>query len=75
MARLREVNGNIYNDDYMTFDECIDLITVLSHSQGAYIRLLESISELDEENLEELKNVWESKKFTDSLDFILYLEG
>lgn len=75
MGRLREVNGNFYNDDYMTFDEIKDLIITLSHSQGFYGRLLESINELEEDKLEELKKLWESKKFTDDIDFIMYLEG
>ena len=75
MARLRIVNDNIYNDEFLTFDEMIDIITELSFSQGFYGRLLRDINELDDETLNEVKNLWESKKFTDNLDFILWLEN
>ena len=75
MARLRIVNNNIYNDEFLTFDEMIDIITELSFSQGFYGRLLRDINELDDETLNEVKNLWENKKFTDNLDFILWLEN
>lgn len=75
MGKLRMVNGNIYDEDYMTFDECIDLIKVLSYSQGMWGRLLRSINELDDKELAELKEDWESRKFTDNLDFILFIEN
>ena len=75
MARLRIVNNNIYNDEFLTFDEMIDIITELSFSQGFYGRLLRDINELDDETLNEVKNLWESKKFTDNIDFIMFLES
>lgn len=75
MARLREVNGNFYNTDYMTFEECLDTIKELSYSQGFYGRLYRDIMELEEEQLEELKKTLEAQKFTDSLDLIMYIEG
>ena len=75
MARIRIVNGNVYNDEFLTFDEMIDIITELSFSQGFYGRLLRDINELDDEKLDEVKTIWENKKFTDNIDFIMWLEN
>lgn len=75
MARIRIVNNNVYNDEFLTFDEMIDIITELSYSQGFYGRLLRDINELDDEKLDEVKTIWENKKFTDNLDFIMWLEN
>lgn len=75
MGRIRQVNNNFYNEDYMTFEECLDTIKELSRSQGFYGRLYRDIMELEEEQLEELKKTLEAQKFTDSLDLIMYLEG
>lgn len=59
----------------MKMEDIIKLIRGLAKSQGFYGRLLESISELDDESYGKLAELWESKKFTDDLDFILYIEG
>ena len=75
MARIRIVNNNVYDDEFLTFDEMIDIITELSFSQGFYGRLLRDINELDDEKLDEVKTIWESKKFTDNIDFIMWLEN
>lgn len=75
MARIRIVNGNVYDDEFLTFDEMIDIITELSFSQGFYGRLLRDINELDDEKLDEVKTIWENKKFTDNIDFIMWLEN
>lgn len=75
MARIRIVNNNVYNDEFLTFDEMIDIITELSFSQGFYGRLLRDINELDDETLNEVAEKWESKKFTDNIDFIMWLEN
>ena len=53
----------------------IDIITELSFSQGFYGRLLRDINELDDEKLDEVKTIWENKKFTDNIDFIMWLEN
>ena len=59
----------------MKFEQLLGLIETLSHSQGFYGRLLQTIRELDNDSLEELKELWESKNFKDEIDFIMYLEG
>lgn len=75
MGKLRTVNGNFYQDNYMTFDECYDLIVELSQSQGFYGRLLRAINELEPDDAKILQDEWEGKRFTNHIDFILYLEG
>jgi len=75
MGRLRHINGHIYDSEFMQFEELKDVIIELSYSQGAYGRLLAQLEELDDEELDAVKNLWESKQFTDSLDFIMYLEN
>lgn len=58
----------------MTFEDCIDVIEMLSHSQGFYGRLLEQIDLLDDIQLERLCEEWEGMNFSDTIDFIMYLE-
>ena len=61
----------------MKMNEIINVIEMLSHSQGFYGRLLRSILELKEENeteYNELKNYLESQNFSDDLDVILFFE-
>lgn len=58
----------------MTFEDCLDVIEGLSYSQGFYGRLMRDIMGLDEWELEDLKDAWESMEFADMLDFIMYLE-
>lgn len=62
----------------MKMNEIIDVIEMLSHSQGFYGRLLRSIYELKQENeteYNELKNYLESQNFSDSLDVVLFFES
>lgn len=59
-------------------NEIIDIIEMLSHSQGFYGRLLRSIFELKQENeteYNELKNYLESQNFSDSIDVVLFFES
>lgn len=53
-------------------NEIINVVEMLSHSQGFYGRLLRSIQELKQEN-ETAYN--ESQNFSDSLDVILFFES
>ncbi len=60
-----------------TMDDCLDVIREFAQSQGFYGRLLRQLSELKRQSPEDydrLKDEWESRGFTDTLDFILYLE-
>lgn len=65
---------NVKEKKYLTFDDFMNFISTMAYSQGFYGRLKRNIEELDSEGLEELKNVIEQKKFTDTLDFVFWLE-
>ena len=55
---------------YMTMEELYEAVEALSHSQGFYGRFLEEM----QENWDELKPILDGK-FTDIVDFILFLES
>ena len=54
----------------MTMEELYEGVKALSHSQGFYGRFLEEM----EEHWDELKPILDGK-FTDIVDFILFLES
>lgn len=58
----------------MKFEDIMDLIEGLARCQGYYGRLLEAIHNLDEEDLESVKQEWEAQNFKEPVDFILYME-
>ena len=60
-------------DEKMTFEDVMDLIRILAHSQGFYGRMLDTI-ESNPDLYETLSVEW-NDKFVDDLDFILYVEG
>ena len=67
----------IKRSEPFTFDDIINVIRELSYSQGFYGRLLRSIEELKENDIDsfnEFKELMENQKFTDSLDVVLYFE-
>ena len=55
---------------YMTMEELYEAVEALSHSQGFYGRFLEEM----QENWDELYPILDGK-FTDIVDFILFLES
>lgn len=60
------------------FDNVIDIIDTLSHSQGFYGRLLRDIYELkkyEPEMFAMFVDEIESKNFTNVLDIVMYFEG
>ena len=62
---------------YLKMKDLEKIIEELSYSQGYYGRLKRDITELkkfDKQSYKELTAIWEGKKFTKALDFILYLE-
>ena len=61
----------------MNRKEMLNLISGLSHSQGSYGRLLETLNELkanDPESYEEILTTWEGCKFASELAFIGFIE-
>lgn len=62
---------------YLDYEDFKDFVASLSHSQGFYSRLYRDLLELennDTESLEKLKRTIEEQHFTDTLDFIYWLE-
>ena len=60
------------------FDDVIDIIDTLSHSQGFYGRLLRDIYELkkyEPEMFAMFVDEIESQNFTNVLDIVMYFEG
>lgn len=60
------------------FNDVIDIIDTLSHSQGFYGRLLRDIYELkryEPEMFAMFVDEIESKNFTNVLDIVMYFEG
>ena len=60
------------------FDDVIDIIDTLSHSQGFYGRLLRDIYELkkyEPEMFMMFVDEIESQNFTNTLDIVMYFEG
>lgn len=58
----------------LSFEELIEGIHDLSFVKGYYGRLYEEINELDELQLDILKQSWDYA-FNDIIDFIMYIEG
>ena len=61
-----------------TMEDCLDTIKMLASSQGFYGRMLNTLMDMKKNDSEAYQTVvseWESQGFTDSLDFILYIEG
>ena len=60
------------------FNDVIDIIDTLSHSQGFYGRLLRDIYELkryEPEMFTMFVDEIESQNFTNTLDIVMYFEG
>lgn len=62
---------------YYDVDQVIDVIRMLSNSQGYYGRLLEKIMYLYEnepDSFDEFARIVEEQKFTDPVDVVLFFE-
>ena len=62
----------------MKRDELMEVIYSLAGSKGFYNRLANSLAYMKEHDTEMYNNIltaWEDMNFTDSVDFIMYLEG
>lgn len=69
---------NSNNKFSFDFNDVIDILVGLSHSQGFYGRLLRDLSEIKEyesERFELIVAEIESQNFTSPLDVVLYFEG
>ncbi len=62
----------------MKMSDILATIASLASSQGFYGRLLRdlrALKENDPDRYEALAEDWESRKFGDAVDFILFIEG
>lgn len=67
-------NGNLIFD----FEDVIDIIIMMSHSQGFWGRLLECIFEMEKEDADAYDNfvsIIEEQQFTNMYDVVRYFEG
>lgn len=60
---------------YLGFDDLLEFCKMMSASQGFYGRLYRELLDIDDEEREEIDNVLKSEQFTDTLDFVYWLEG
>lgn len=75
--KMKKENIEKENKKYLDYEDFKDFVKTMSCSQGFYGRLYENLLELeetDDDSLEELKNAIEEKHFTDTLDFVFWLE-
>lgn len=59
-------------------EQVVDVIEMLSYSQGFYGRLLEEILYIEEnepEKYEKFKEVIEKQEFSDPVDVVMFFEG
>lgn len=59
-------------------EEVVDVIEMLSYSQGFYGRLLDEILYIEEnepEKYEKFKEVIEKQEFSDPVDVVMFFEG
>lgn len=58
----------------MRWDEILTALESLSMSQGLYGRILRAINEMDDEDIEKLKDYMEAQSFRDTLDLVMFIE-
>jgi hypothetical protein len=59
---------------YLGFDDLLEFCKMMSASQGFYGRLYRTLLEFDERQKQEIEQTLEEKQFTDTLDFVFWLE-
>lgn len=59
---------------YLGFDDLLAFCKMMSASQGFYGRIYRMITELTDEDKEQLEKYLKERKFTDTLDFVYWLE-
>ena len=59
---------------YLNKCEIMEVIISLSHSQGLYCRIRESIEEMSEEDRDRFLDHLQAQHFKDSVDLVLYFE-
>lgn len=62
-------------EKYLDRNDIMSTFKSLARSQGFYGRLVRAINEADEESREEFWQNLESRKFTDIVEVIIYIES
>ena len=68
------MDNNKETKKYLNHDDIMSLFKSLARSQGFYGRLVRAINDASEEAREKFWQNLESKKFTDTLDVIIFIE-
>lgn len=68
------MDNNKETKKYLNRDDIMSLFKSLASSQGFYGRLVRAINDANEEAREKFWQNLESKKFTDTLDVIIFIE-
>lgn len=68
------MDNNKETKKYLNRDDIMSLFKSLASSQGFYGRLVRAINDASEEAREKFWQNLESKKFTDTLDVIIFIE-
>lgn len=68
-------NNKKETEKYLDRNDIMSLFKSLARSQGFYGRLVRAINEADEESREEFWQNLESRKFTDIVEVIIYIES
>ena len=58
----------------MRWEEILSSLESLSKSQGLYGRILRAIHDMDDEELDELKDYMEAQSFKDTLELVMFIE-
>ena len=58
------------------FEMFLDTVNTLKYSQGFYSRIADTLSRLDDDELDRIREVFNSKpQFKDNVDVVMFLEG
>lgn len=68
-------NNKKETEKYLDRNDIMTMFKSLARSQGFYGRLIYAINDADEGSREEFWQNLESKKFTDIVDVIIYIES
>ena len=59
---------------YLDFDDLLEFCKMMSASQGFYGRIYRNLQDFDEEDIQQVNDYLKEKQFTDTLDFVYWLE-
>ena len=60
--------------EYFNYDKAVDTCRELSNSQGMYGRMLKSLLEFDESQIQMFNDEMKKNSIYDIVDFVMYIE-